>query len=97
MIDLLYAEHLLVRLDELGREGAVLRALKEKKPADLAGIYEILLAECQRRLPVKHQQVAASLLHWVAFSKRRLSLTEVQLLVKHLAQDDDFSSLCSAG
>jgi hypothetical protein len=27
----------------------------------------------------------------VAFSKRRLSLTEVQLLVKHLAQDDDFS------
>ena len=88
---MLYAEHLLVRLDELGREGAVLRALKEKKPADLAGIYEILLAECQRRLPAKHQQVAASLLHWVAFSKRRLSLTEVQLLVKHLAQDDDFS------
>ncbi|KAH6991857.1 hypothetical protein EDB82DRAFT_459229 [Fusarium venenatum] len=89
--NMLYAQHLLVRFDELGREGAVLRALKDKKPEDLTGIYDILLAECQRRLPDKHQRVAASLLHWVAFSKRRLSLSEVQLLVKHIAQDDEFT------
>ncbi|OBS23261.1 hypothetical protein FPOA_03813 [Fusarium poae] len=89
--NMLYAQHLLVRFDELGREGAVLRALKEKKPEDLTGIYDILLAECQRRLPAKHQRVAASLLHWVAFSKMRLSLTEVQLLIKHIAQDDEFT------
>ncbi|KAM6506585.1 hypothetical protein FSOLCH5_013559 [Fusarium solani] len=88
--NMLYAEHLLVRLNNLGREGAVLRALEQKKPEDLHGIYETLLAECQRRMPVNHQQIAASLLHWIAFAKRGLTLTEVQSLVKCLSQDDEF-------
>ncbi|EEU37966.1 uncharacterized protein NECHADRAFT_84310 [Fusarium vanettenii 77-13-4] len=88
--NMLYAEHLLVRLNNLGREGAVLRALEQKKPEDLHDIYETLLAECQRRMPVIHQQVAASLLHWIAFAKRGLTLTEVQSLVKCLSQDDEF-------
>ncbi|KAL2676439.1 hypothetical protein Neosp_010197 [[Neocosmospora] mangrovei] len=88
--NMLYAEHLLVRLNNLGREGAVLRALEQKKPEDLHDIYETLLAECQRRMPVIHQQVAASLLHWIAFAKRGLTLTEVQSLVKYLSQDDEF-------
>ncbi|KAM5349900.1 hypothetical protein ACJ41O_006405 [Fusarium nematophilum] len=89
--NMLYAEHLLVRLDNLGREGAVLKALEQKKPEDLHGIYETHLAECQRRMPANHQQVAASLLHWIAFSKRSLTLIEVQSLVKYLSQDDEFN------
>ncbi|VZI19869.1 unnamed protein product, partial [Fusarium fujikuroi] len=88
--NMLYAQHLLGRLDDLGREGAVLRALSQDKPKTLHGIYEILLAECQRRMPPKHQEVAAALLHWVAFSKRLLTLAEVQSLVKYLAQDNEF-------
>ncbi|KAI1053110.1 hypothetical protein LB506_010052 [Fusarium annulatum] len=88
--NMLYAQHLLGRLDDLGREGAVLRALNQDKPKTLHGIYEILLAECQRRMPPKHQEVAAALLHWVAFSKRLLTLAEVQSLVKYLAQDNEF-------
>ncbi|RBR05593.1 hypothetical protein FVER53590_03304 [Fusarium verticillioides] len=88
--NMLYAQHLLGRLDDLGREGAVLRALSQEKPKNLHGIYEILLAECQRRMPPKHQEVAAALLHWVAFSKRLLTLAEVQSLVKYLAQDNEF-------
>jgi hypothetical protein len=88
--DMLYAQHLLGRLDDLGREGAVLRALSQDKPKNLHGIYEILLSECQRRMPPKHQEVAAALLHWVAFSKRLLTLAEVQSLVKYLAQDNEF-------
>jgi hypothetical protein len=89
-IDMLYAEHFLARLNNLGREGAVLRALEQDKPEDLHGIYEILLAECQRRMPANHQQIAASLLHWVAFTFESPSLNEVQSLVKFLSQDDKF-------
>ncbi|KAF5975526.1 hypothetical protein FBULB1_7306 [Fusarium bulbicola] len=61
--NMLYAQHLLGRLEDL---------------------------ECQRRMPPKHQEVAAALLHWVAFAKRLLTLAEVQSLVKYLAQDNEF-------
>ncbi|KLO89182.1 uncharacterized protein LW93_12603 [Fusarium fujikuroi] len=88
--NMLYAQHLLGRFDGLGREGAVLRALSQDKPKNLHEIYEILLAESQRRMPPKHQEVAASLLHWVAFARRLLTLSEIQSLVKYLAQDSKF-------
>lgn len=90
LVDMLYAQHLLGRFDGLGREGAVLRALSQDKPKNLHEIYEILLAESQRRMPPKHQEVAASLLHWVAFARRLLTLSEIQSLVKYLAQDSKF-------
>ncbi|KAM0466401.1 hypothetical protein ACHAP7_012284 [Fusarium lateritium] len=88
--NMLYAQHLLARLNDLGREGSVLRTLEQDMPSDLHGIYEVLLAECQRRMPAKHQEVSASLLHWIAFSRRLLTLAEVESLVKHLAQDNEF-------
>ncbi|KAM0199639.1 hypothetical protein ACHAQI_012013 [Fusarium lateritium] len=88
--NMLYAQHLLVRLNDLGREGSVLRTLEQDMPSDLHGIYEVLLAECQRRMPTKHQEVSASLLHWIAFSRRLLTLAEVESLAKHLAQDNEF-------
>ncbi|KAM0551741.1 hypothetical protein ACHAPJ_008308 [Fusarium lateritium] len=88
--NMLYAEHVLFRLNNLGREGAVLRALEKDKPKDLHGIYEILLAECQRRMPANHQQTAASLLHWIAFALNSPSLNQVQSLVKFLSQDEMF-------
>ncbi|KAF5679594.1 hypothetical protein FHETE_759 [Fusarium heterosporum] len=90
--NMLYSGHLLLRLNELGREGSVLRALQQEKPDNLHGIYEILLAECQRRMPTKHQEVSGSLLHWIAFSRRLLTFAEVQSLVKHLAQDQNFDT-----
>ncbi|KAJ9412530.1 hypothetical protein FOXG_14883 [Fusarium oxysporum f. sp. lycopersici 4287] len=89
--NMLYAQHMLARLDGMGREGAILRALGGEKPKTLHEIYEIHLEECQRRMPPKHKEVAASLLHWVAFAKRLLTLTEVQSLVKFLGQDEKFS------
>ncbi|KAF4847889.1 hypothetical protein CGCSCA4_v005110 [Colletotrichum siamense] len=89
--NMLYAEHMLTKLDSLGREGAVLKALNQKKPDDLNDIYEGLLSDCRRRTPISHQQIAASILHWIAFSKRRLTLNEVQSLLRHLSQEADFS------
>ncbi|KAF4834555.1 hypothetical protein CGCTS75_v003096 [Colletotrichum tropicale] len=89
--NMLYAEHMLTKLDILGREGAVLKALNQNKPDDLNDIYEGLLSDCRRRTPISHQQIAASILHWIAFSKRRLTLNEIQSLLRHLSQEADFS------
>ncbi|KAI8198200.1 hypothetical protein KHU50_008900 [Colletotrichum sp. SAR 10_65] len=89
--NMLYAEHMLTRLDSLGREGAVLKALNQKQPVDLNDIYEGLLSECRRRTPISHQQIAASILHWIAFAKRRLKLNEVQSLLRHISQEADFT------
>ncbi|KAF4900646.1 hypothetical protein CGCF415_v010033 [Colletotrichum fructicola] len=89
--NMLYAEHMLTRLDSLGREGAVLKALNQKRPVDLNDIYEGLLSECRRRTPISHQQIAASILHWIAFAKRRLKLNEVQSLLRHISQEADFT------
>ncbi|KAF4992395.1 hypothetical protein FGRMN_7207 [Fusarium graminum] len=90
--NMLYAEHLLLRLNDLGREGSVLRALRQEMPDNLHGIYEILVGECQRRMPTKHQRVSGSLLHWIAFAQRTLTFAEVQSLVKHVAQDQEFDT-----
>jgi hypothetical protein len=87
---MLYAEHLLQRLDYIGREGAVLKSLLQKKPENLHGIYEILLDECQRRMPPAHQAVAASLLHWIAFSKMPISMNGISSLIKELSSDATF-------
>ncbi|KAI9151987.1 Short-chain dehydrogenase/reductase sthC [Paramyrothecium foliicola] len=88
--NLLYAEHLLVRLNNLGREGAVLQVLNKPLPGSLHDLYEISLAECQRRMPDDHQRVVSALLHWLAFSTRAFTLNEVKSLLKYLSNDDAF-------
>ncbi|KAL7920644.1 hypothetical protein ACQKWADRAFT_298070 [Trichoderma austrokoningii] len=89
--NLLYAEHTLARLDALGREGAVLQVLAHPLPETLQGVYEIMLSECQRRMPAARQQIALKLLHWLAFSRRVFTLDEVTSLLVYLSRDDSFS------
>ncbi|RFU74716.1 hypothetical protein TARUN_7528 [Trichoderma arundinaceum] len=89
--NLLYAEHTLVRLNALGREGAALQVLANPMPESLQGVYEIMLDECQRRMPAARQQVASKLLHWLAFSYRVLTLDEVTSLLVYLSKDDSFT------
>ncbi|KAL6864636.1 hypothetical protein J3F83DRAFT_742527 [Trichoderma novae-zelandiae] len=88
--NLLYAEHTLERLNTLGREGAALQVLARPLPETLHGVYEIMLDECQRRMPAVHQQIASKLLHWIAFAYRVLSLDEVTSLLVYLSKDDSF-------
>ncbi|KAH0523000.1 hypothetical protein TsFJ059_008060 [Trichoderma semiorbis] len=89
--NLLYAEHTLERLNALGREGAALQVLAQPMPENLHGVYEIMLDECQRRMPADRQQIAAKLLHWIAFSYRVLTLDEVTSLLVYLSKDDSFT------
>lgn len=91
MLDLLYAEHTLARLDALGREGVALQVLARPMPENLQGVYELMLNECQRRMPVARQQIALKLLHWLAFSRRVLNLDEVTSLLVYLSKDNSFS------
>ncbi|KAM0418624.1 hypothetical protein ACHAPT_012427 [Fusarium lateritium] len=79
--NMLYAEHMLLRLNDLGREGAVLRSLEKPLPADLHDLYEALVAECYRHLASDHEFLVNRLLHWVAYSVRPLSLNEVMSLL----------------
>lgn len=88
---MLYAEHTLERLNALGREGAALQVLAQPMPENLHGVYEIMLDECQRRMPADRQQIAAKLLHWIAFSYRVLTLDEVTSLLVYLSKDDSFT------
>ncbi|KAH7136344.1 hypothetical protein EDB81DRAFT_693393 [Dactylonectria macrodidyma] len=88
--NMLYAEHMLIRLNSLRSEGAVLRRLDQPLPVDLHELYETLLDECHRRTGTSHQQLVIKLLHWLAFSFRPFTLNEVQSLLKLWAQDEKF-------
>ncbi|EXF77365.1 hypothetical protein CFIO01_10138 [Colletotrichum fioriniae PJ7] len=88
--NMLYARHLLTCLDDLGREGAVLKALKQKMPCGLPGMYETLVAESQRLLPETHQKGVVALLQWIAVARRTFTLKEIQSLAKHLSRDSAF-------
>lgn len=88
--NMLYAEHLLIRLDSLRREGAVLKRLDKPLPADLHELYEDLLGECHRRTGTSHQQLVTKLLHWTAFSFRPLLLNEVSCLLRFWIGDENF-------
>ncbi|KAK3372728.1 hypothetical protein B0H63DRAFT_401878 [Podospora didyma] len=88
---MLYAEHMLRRFEALGREGAVLRYMEQPLPPDVFGLYDAMLSECQRRtVPSCHKQVA-TLLRWLLFSRRPLTLDEVVSLLRFASDDGTFS------
>lgn len=87
---MLYAEHILYRLNALGREGAVLRTLDQPLPTDLYDIYNAMLRQCYRRTDTSYHTAVTRLLHWVAFSFRPLTLNEVTSLAKFWTQNEAF-------
>ncbi|KAF7553457.1 hypothetical protein G7Z17_g3613 [Cylindrodendrum hubeiense] len=88
--NMLYAEHLLIRLNTLRREGAVLQRLEKPLPSNLHELYEGLLDECHRRTGTSHQHLVSKLLHWTAYSFRPLLLNEVRSLLKFWVGDENF-------
>ncbi|CAM1507730.1 Fc.00g045780.m01.CDS01 [Cosmosporella sp. VM-42] len=88
--NMLYAEHMLSRFNNLGREGAVLHNLNRPLPADLDDLYESLLQECHRRTTSNYQELVTKLLHWVTFAFRPLVLDEVVALLGYFTDDPQF-------
>ncbi|KAL0934771.1 NACHT and TPR domain-containing protein [Colletotrichum truncatum] len=87
---LLYAEHLLGKLNALGREGAVIRSLERPLPSTLHELYETSIEECIRRTESSYRELVVKLLHWTAFSFRPLTLDEVVSLLRYWVGSSEF-------
>lgn len=88
---MLYAEHMLRRLNSIGREGAVLREIENNLPEDLQSLYAVMLSECQSHRTPDQFRSLKQLFAWLAFSKRPLSLEEAKSLVLLKNQEGSFS------
>lgn len=87
---MLYAETVLVRFDNLAREGAVLRSLDRPLPPTLHELYEESLTSVNRLIEPSHQDLLRLMLHLTAFSFRALQLHEVISLLKFVTGREDF-------
>jgi hypothetical protein len=86
-----YVEHVLRRLNYIGRESAVLKDLEHKLPADLEAVYRLMLNECQKDRTKEQYQMLKRLFAWLAYSKRPLTLNEAsQLVVLTVGEDGTF-------
>lgn len=83
-----YVEHMLRRLNYIGRETAVLKDLEHKLPADLESLYKLMLMECQKDRTKEQYKTLKRLFAWLAYSKRPLTLTEASELVGLTVGDD---------
>jgi hypothetical protein len=83
-----YVDHMLRRLNYIGRETAVLKDLEHKLPDNLKSLYKLMLDECQKdRTPEQHKTLKR-LFVWLAYSKRALTLAEASQLVALTVGED---------
>ncbi|CZR57803.1 uncharacterized protein PAC_07692 [Phialocephala subalpina] len=86
----LYVEHMLRRLNVLGRESLIFKEL-DKLPEDLPKLYELLLSECQKDRSKDQLIALKKLFAWLAYSKRPLTLGEATSLIKVIPGSKGFS------
>ncbi len=84
---MLYIDHMLRRLNFIGREGAVLIDLEQSLPENLQSLYALMLAEVQHRKTPEQFETLKKLFSWLAFSKRRLTLEEANDLIRLTNQE----------
>ena len=84
---LLYAEHLLRQFSIFGREALVLKALKERIPEGLEGLYANVVADLQHHTPHKELEAMKILLFWLAHPYRPLTLAECLSLLEITSND----------
>ena len=87
---MLYVEHMLRRLNSIGREGAVLKDIEKNMPDTMQGLYELMLAECQRGRTHDQYLALKTLFAMLAYSKRALTLGEAAHLIKLTDPDHSF-------
>lgn len=85
-----YIDHMLRRLNQLGREKAILREL-EKLPASTVDLYKVLLDDCQKGRTEQDIVVLRKLFAWLAYSKEPLSLGSAIRLLRFIADDNSIS------
>ncbi|CAG8950026.1 hypothetical protein HYFRA_00004360 [Hymenoscyphus fraxineus] len=77
---ILYVEHILRRLNYIGREKAVVKDLDRNLPHSLQDLYSLMLDECQSNITAEQCRIAKELFAWMAYSKRTLTREEAAQL-----------------
>lgn len=95
-----YVEHMLLRLNQLGREAAVLRQLNNL-PSNTADLYKIILDECQKARTEEEIVVLRKFFAWLAYAPAPLQLGCATMLLGHMGGenvisiDDELEHRCS--
>ena len=83
-----YVDHMLRRLNMIGREKAVLRDLEKDLPKSLQELYDLMLKECQQNRTKEQYLTLKKLFAWLAYSKRTLTLDEAAELIDRTVHED---------
>ncbi|PKS12614.1 hypothetical protein jhhlp_000822 [Lomentospora prolificans] len=85
-----YIDHMLRRLNQIGREKAILREL-EALPSSTTDVYRVLLSDCQKSRSDVDIEVLRKFFAWLAYSKKPLSLGAASRLLHFIAHDNNIS------
>ena len=87
---MLYVEHMLRRLNTIGRESAVLKDIEKNTPDSMTALYDLMLLECRRGRTEDEYLVLRTLFAMLAYSKRPLTLDEAGHLVRLIDSENTF-------
>lgn len=85
-----YIDHMLRRLNQLGREKAILREL-ERLPSDTIDLYRMLLDDCQKGRTEQDIAVLRKFFAWLAYGRDALSIASASKLLYYIASDNNIS------
>jgi len=68
-----YIEHTLRRLENIGREGPILKELN-RLPENSSGLYELLLRDCTKGRNDEEKVLLRKLFAWIAYSQKLIDL-----------------------
>lgn len=81
---------MLRRLNQIGREKAILREL-DNLPSSTPELYKVLLDDCQKARTDQDVQVLRKFFAWLAYSKEPLSLGAANKLLHFIANENSIS------
>lgn len=81
-----YVDHILRRLEQLGRERAVLREL-DNLPESTDKLYEVLLNDCQKGRNDQEILVLRHFFAWLAYTTDVLSLGPANKVLRYISED----------
>jgi hypothetical protein len=90
MLGIRYIDHMLRRLNAIGREGPILKEL-ENLPSNTTELYKVLLDDCQRSRTDADREVLRKFFAWLAYSKEPLNMGSATKLLNYIAKDNTIS------
>ena len=76
-----YIEHILQRLNYIGRESAVVKELQTRLPEDLPILYDMIIEDCQKGRTKEQLHALKTIFIWTAYAVRPLTIKEASEVV----------------